>query len=383
MGKEPSGRHFDVIVVGLGGMGSATIYELARRGKRVLGLERFEIPHERGSSHGVNRIIRLAYYEHPSYVPLLRRAYELWQELERRTEESLLITTGSIDTGVSDGPVFNGSLESCRLHGVPHEVLTAAQTNERFPGYRLPGSHRVLFQADGGFLLSERCIAAYVQQAVALGAQVRTGEQVHGWDTGGEGVSVETSRTEYHAPRLVISAGAWAAQLLPQLAGLAVPERQVLGWFRAAHGPHFAPDAFPVFNAAFPEGRYYGFPEFGTPGLKIGRYHHLNETVQPDSVERSISQEDEEVLRVAVERYFPGANGELLSSKTCLFTNSPDEHFLLDTLPGQPEVAVAAGFSGHGFKFCSVVGEILADLVTDGKTGHDISLFQLERFVRS
>ncbi|MEX2527609.1 MAG: N-methyl-L-tryptophan oxidase [Gemmatimonadota bacterium] len=380
MGNEDRDRHFDVIVVGLGGMGSATLYELARRGKRVLGLESFEIPHELGSSHGVNRIIRLAYYEHPSYVPLLRRAYELWQELERRADDSLLITTGSIDTDVADGPVFNGSLESCRLHGVPHEVLTATQTNGRFPGYRLPEGHRALFQADGGFLLSEKCIVAYVQQALALGAQVRTRERVQEWEAGGEGVSVETNQGRYHASRLVITAGAWAAQMVPELAGLAVPERQVLGWFRTAHGPRFAPDAFPVFNAAFPEGRYYGFPEYGTPGLKIGRYHHLNETVQPDSVRRTISREDEEVLRVAVERYFPDANREILSTKTCMFTNSPDEHFILDLLPDRPEVAVAAGFSGHGFKFCSVVGEVLAELVTLGETRHDISLFQVERF---
>lgn len=382
MSMKRSGGHFDVIVVGLGGMGSAAIYELAKRGKRALGLESFQIPHELGSSHGMNRIIRLAYYEHPSYVPLLRRAYELWRELESQVGDPLLVTTGSIDTDGSDGPVFHGSLESCRLHGVPHEVLTAAQTNERFPGYRLPQGHQALFQADGGFLLSERCIVAYVERAMALGAQVRTGERVQGWDTGGDGVLVETDQATYHAPRLVVTAGAWAAQMVPMLAGLAVPERQVLGWFRTAHRPHYAPHAFPVFNAAFPEGRYYGFPEYGTPGLKIGRYHHLNETVQPDAVRRTISREDEDVLRVAVERYFPGASGELLTTKTCMFTNSPDEHFILDLLPDQPEVAVAAGFSGHGFKFCSVVGEILAELATRGETRHDISLFQLERFGR-
>jgi sarcosine oxidase len=374
---------YDVIVVGVGGMGSAAVYELAKRGLKVLGLERFDIPHDQGSSHGVNRIIRLAYYEHPSYVPLLRRAYELWGEIENRSNEQLLCRTGSIDTGAEDGPVFKGSLESCRIHDIPHEVMTAAETNARFPGYRLPGGHYTLYQPDGGFLLSERCIVNYVLAAMELGADVRAREQCRGWEpTASGGVRAATDRGQYEAGSLVITAGAWASQLVPQIAGLAVPERQVLAWLQPFEPSLFTPDRFPVFNAMFDEGRYYGFPVFGIPGFKIGRYHHLEEQTDPDNVVRDVTREDEEILRLATARYFPQANGNVLSLKTCLFTNSPDEHFILDNLVDHPQVAVAAGFSGHGFKFASVVGEIMADLATKQETAHDIGMFRLDRFNR-
>ena len=372
---------YDVIVVGVGGMGSSTVYELARRGKRVLGLERFDIPNDQGSSHGINRIIRLAYYEHPSYVPLLRRSYELWAEIEKLADETLLVKTGSIDTDAENGDVFTGSLESCQIHDIPHEVLTAAETAKRFPGYELPAGHLSLYQADGGFLLPERSIVNYVLAAMEAGADVRAREAVVGWEpTSTGGVKVKTDRGEYEAGSLVISAGAWASKLVPQMAELAVPERQVLAWLRPEEPKLFAPERFPVFNAMFEEGRYYGFPVFGIPGFKIGRYHHLDEATDPDEIVREVSQNDERVLRDAVKRYFPKANGSVLSMKTCMFTNSPDEHFIIDTLPDAPQVSVAAGFSGHGFKFCSVVGEIMADLATEQQTRHDIGMFSLSRF---
>lgn len=362
-------------------MGSATVYELAKRGKRVLGLEKFDIPNDQGSSHGVNRIIRLAYYEHPSYVPLLRRSYELWREIEERVQEKLLFTTGSVDTDTESGEVFRGSLNSCQLHDIPHEVLTAAETNRRFPGYRLPGGHYSLFQPDGGFLLSERCIVAYANAAMGLGAEVHAREAVLGWDATGSGtVRVATDRGDYEAGSLVITAGAWSEKLIPQLAGRAVPERQVLAWLQPEDPHLFSPDRFPVFNAMFEEGRYYGFPVFGIPGFKIGRYHHLDEQVDADNVPREVTREDEAVLRSAVARYFPAANGNVMSMKTCMFTNSPDEHFIIGALPELPQVSFAAGFSGHGFKFCSVVGEIMADLATRRQTGHDIAMFRPGRF---
>ncbi|MDA0232081.1 MAG: N-methyl-L-tryptophan oxidase [Chloroflexi bacterium] len=372
---------YDVIVAGVGGMGSATVYELAKRGRRVLGLEKFDIPNDQGSSHGVNRIIRLAYYEHPSYVPLLRRSYELWREIEERVQEKLLFTTGSVDTDTESGEVFRGSLNSCQLHDIPHEVLTAAETNQRFPGYRLPGGHYSLLQPDGGFLLSERCIVAYANAAMGLGAEVHAREAVLGWDATGSGtVRVTTDRGDYEAGSLVITAGAWSEKLIPQLAGRAVPERQVLAWLQPEDPHLFSPDRFPVFNAMFEEGRYYGFPVFGIPGFKIGRYHHLDEQVDADNVQREVTREDEAVLRSAVARYFPAANGNVMSMKTCMFTNSPDEHFIIGALPELPQVSFAAGFSGHGFKFCSVVGEIMADLATRRQTVHDIAMFRPGRF---
>ena len=376
-----SERRFDVIVVGVGGMGSATAYHLARRGKSVLGLERFDIPNDQGSSHGVTRIIRLAYYEDPAYVPLLRRSYELWRELERLAGEQLLHITGSLDAGPPDSAVFQGSLLSARLHDLPHEILTSAELTSRYPAYRLPASTVALLQPEGGFLLPERCIVAHVVAAQALGAEIHGRERVVEWESKPEGIRVQTDRGSYVADRVVISAGAWASTLVDGLGALAIPERQVLAWFQPSRPDHFSPEQFPVFNLLVDEGRYYGFPIYGVPGFKLGRYHHLNEDVDPDEFDRETHPRDEKILRDFAVRYFPEGAGPTMALKTCMFTNSPDEHFILDVYSKDPRVSIAAGFSGHGFKFCSVVGEIMADLAERGETHHDINLFRLSRFV--
>ncbi|MCH9010886.1 MAG: N-methyl-L-tryptophan oxidase [Chloroflexi bacterium] len=371
---------YDVIVVGVGGMGSAALYELAKRGQRVLGIERYGIAHDMGSSHGFTRIIRLAYYEDPSYVPLLRRAYELWRELQEVMGEQVLHITGSIDAGPPGSFTFDGSLESCRMHGIPHEVLTSAEISSRFPGYRLPSETMAVYQEDGGFLVPEKCIEGYVELAKGLGADVHTDERVLDWSATSSGVHVTTGTGKYEAERLVVTAGAWTESMLPALRGLAVPERQVLAWFEPKKPEIFQPATFPVFNVVVDEGRYYGFPEFGVPGFKVGRYHHMEEVVDPDTYDREPNPRDEALLREFTERYFPEAAGATSSMKACMFTNSPDEHFIIDRLPDAPQVTVAAGFSGHGFKFCSVVGEVLADLSLDGSTRHDIAMFRLSRF---
>ena len=372
---------YDAIVLGVGGMGSATVYELAKRGKRVLGLERFDVPHELGSSHGTTRIIRLAYYEDGAYVPLLRRAYELWRELEGVTGERVLHVTGSIDAGPEDDWVFKGSYESCVEHGIPHEVLNASALHKRFPGYELPDGHFALLQEEGGFLTPERCIVNFVSAAQALGAEVRARERVLEWRETPHGVTVRTERGTFEAAELVITAGAWAAQQVPGLGGNAQAERQVLGWFQPHKPQLFTPDRFPVFNLAVDEGRYYGFPVYGIPGFKIGLYHHLHETVDPDRLERDVHPRDEAVLRDCVARYFPAANGPTMTLKTCLFTNSPDEHFIIGRHLEYEHVSFAAGFSGHGFKFCSVVGEVLADLAVQGETRHPVKLFDPQRYL--
>jgi sarcosine oxidase len=371
-----SHERYDAIVVGVGGMGSAALYHLARRGRRVLGLERFDVPNELGSSHGVTRIIRLAYYEHVDYVPLLRRAYELWRELEAAGEQ-LLHITGSIDAGPPGQLVFAGSVRSCEEHGLLHEVLDAREVERRFPAYRMDKDSMAVLQADGGFLLPERCIVAHVQAAQAHGAEVRARERVLGWEPVGEGVRVKTEHGEYEADRLVLTAGAW----MSELAGLPVePERQVLAWLKPLRPELFTPDRFPVFNLQLDEDeRYYGFPIFGIPGFKFGRYHPLHEQGPADELEREPRPDDERLLRTIAERYFPDGAGPTMTLKTCLFENSPDEHFLLDRLPDAPQVVVGGGFSGHGFKFCSVVGEILADLATDGDTRHEIGFLRLGR----
>ena len=377
-------KTYDAIVIGIGGMGSAALYHLAKRDLNVLGIEQFGIPHEMGSSHGLTRIIRLAYYEDPSYVPLLHRTYELWQELEQETQEKLFYQTGSIDLGPEDSDVFAGSLQSCIEHNLEHEVLSNQELTQRFPGYRMPGSIKAVFQPQGGLLVPEKCIEAHVKIAKKHGASVHTQERVQGWELlADERVSVTTDKATYTCEKLVLCGGAWAYKLLPELDQKAVPERQVLIWMETKQPSWFTPARFPVWNGQVDEGRYYGFPEFNpsgqTPGMKFGRWHHRDEICDPDTVDRNIYPEDERMLRQFGEKYFPDGAGQTLDMKACMFTNTADEHWILQRIPDMPQVSVAAGFSGHGFKMASVIGEIMADLAQNGETQHDISLHQLSR----
>ena len=372
---------FDVIVVGGGGMGSAAAWQLAKRGQRVLVLERYDIPHPYGSSHGISRIIRLPYYEDPAYVPLLHRAYELWREAEAASGSELLVTTGSVDASPEADPLFQGALASARLHGLRHEVLTGGAVNARFPGYRLPERHRAVFQPDGGLSASERAVVVHTALAQASGAVVHAREQVLGWEAArGGGVTVTTGRGRYDAGRLVLTAGAWMDELVPLLGGRAVAERQVLAWLQPHRPELFGPDRFPVFNLQVEEGRYYGLPIYEVPGFKFGRYHHQAETGRPEALLREPDDADETLLRTFGERYFPDGAGPVMALRACMFTNTPDEHFVLDHHPAHRQVVLASPCSGHGYKFCSVVGEILADLATgDGTTRHDIAFLRLNR----
>ena len=371
-------RRFDAIVIGVGGMGSAAAYHLARRGLGVLGLDRFEIPNEQGSSHGITRAIRLAYAEDPAYVPLLARAYEGWRELEAEAGQLLLHITGSMDISRPDQAIVQGAIRSCEEHGLPYELLEAAEVAGRFPGYRLDPEMVALLQPDGGFVLPEHAIAAHARGARASGAELRPGERVSGWEPTAEGVRVSTDLASYEAERLVITAGAW----IGELTGLpVVAERQVLAWLEPRQPQLFRHDRFPVFHMqAADDQRYYGMPEFGVPGFKLGRYHHFRERGPADQLDRTPRADDEQMLRAFAERYFPEGAGRALSMTGCMFENTPDGHFIVDRLPGLPQVLVAGGGSGHGFKFCPVIGEILAELALDGETRYDIGLFRVDRF---
>lgn len=370
-------ERYDVVVVGVGGMGSAALYHLARRGKRVLGIERFDVLHDRGSSHGLTRIIRLAYFEDPAYVPLLRRAYELWRELETQAGEQLLHVTGIVEGGEG---ILEGTLRSCAEHDIPHEVLTGREVARRFPAYALPDDMDVVFQADGGFVLPERTIVAHVAGALAAGADLSARERVLEWEERDGGVVVRTDRREVAAERLVLTAGAWSQTVARLPEGMVRGVRQSLAWLRPSRPELFAPERFPVFNLVLDGEHFYGFPTFGIPGFKLGRYDHFGEGGDPDAIDREPTLADEAPLREFARRYFPEGAGSTIALRTCLFEPSPDEHFLIDLHPETPHAVVAAGFSGHGYKFCSVVGEILADLAFDGATSHDIALFRLDRF---
>ena len=375
-------NRFDTIVVGVGGMGSAAVYHLAKRGQRVLGLEQFDIPHDQGSSHGHTRIIRLPYYEDSSYVMLLVRAYELWRDLERISGENVLRITGSIDAGPAESWVFKGALQSAVEYDQPHEVLTGKELAQRFPGYNLPQDHLALFQPEGGFLRPELSITSYVFAALALGAEVHGREAVLKWEPlgDGDGVRVHTTRGIYEADSLVITAGAWNDGMLQFLNRLATPERQVLAWFQPARPELFRPDNFPVFNLLVDEGRFYGFPVFGIPGFKIGLYHHFNESGRPEQLDHDVYWEDEEVLRECTSKYFPQAAGPTMTMASCMFTNAPDGHFIIDLHPQYPQVSYASACTGHGYKFASVIGEIMADLAQYQRTRHNIEPFTANRF---
>jgi sarcosine oxidase len=372
-----STERYDAVVVGVGGMGSAALYHLARRGQRVLGIERFDVLHEHGSSHGYTRIIRLAYFEHSDYVPLVRRAYELWHELEEEAGERLLTVTGIVEGGER---ITDGVLRACADHDLEHEVLSGAEVGRRFPAYRLPAELEVVYQADGGFVVPERCIVAHVAGALSRGAELRARERVLEWEETGSAVRVRTDRGVVETDRLVLTAGAWSQDVARLPAGSVRGVRQALAWLQPTRPELFAPERMPVFNLVLDGEHFYGFPIHGIPGFKLGRYERQGESGDPDRISRGPTLADEAPLRAFAESYFPDGAGPTVALKTCLFEPSPDEHFIVDRHPDAPSVVVAAGFSGHGFKFCPVIGEILADLALDGSTRHDIELFRLDRF---
>ncbi|AMN41054.1 N-methyl-L-tryptophan oxidase [Rhodoplanes sp. Z2-YC6860] len=369
---------YDVIVVGLGAIGSATLRVLARRGVKVLGIERFALGHDRGSSHGETRMIRLGYFEHPSYVPLLRRTYALWRELEAEAGHKLLHITGIAEMGLPDSDVVAGTLAASQLHDLPHEVLSAKHAMARFPAFRLPDDFVCVVQPDGGFVAVEAAMTAMVDQAKAAGAEIWSETMVQALTPTGRGVRVATSRGDVEAASAIIAAGPWISRLAPDLP-LRVT-RQVMTWFEPREPALLELGRFPVFLMRTPHGNHYGFPSVDGSLVKIAKHHHLDETVDAETVDRAVSLQDEAAVRAAVAAHIPAADGPIARAKTCLYTVTPDHDFIIDLLPGAPSVTVASACSGHGFKFAPVMGEILADLAISRRTAHDIGRFRLSRF---
>ncbi len=378
-----SERHFDVIVVGVGAMGAATCWALARRGLRVLGLEQFDIPHSRGSSHGYTRVTRTAYYEHPHYVPLLQRAHALWSELEADSGEKILHLVGGLYLGPAEGGIVGGSLRSAREHGLPHEVLDRAAVRSAFPQFDVPDAWIGMLEPQAGFLLPELAISAFVDRALQRTAVIHGHEEVHAWEATTTDVSVTTSRGTYRADRLILAGGAWSSRLVADLGVELSVTRQVLGWVWPKRPEQFRLGSFPVWMVDRLDGTlYYGFPMMTLgPGLKIALHAPLRPT-NPETVERGVLPEDEATFRDCLRRHLPDADGPVLAQRTCLYTHSPDGHFIIDRHPRHERVFVAAGFSGHGFKFASVIGEALADLAQTGATPLPIGFLGLGRFQR-
>jgi sarcosine oxidase len=372
-------ERYDAIVVGLGVMGSAAAYHLARRGQRVLGLDAHERGHALGSSHGRSRIIRQAYYEAPEYVPLVQRAYALWRELEAESGRSLLRITGGLTVGPEGSELVEGALASARRHGLAHERLTADEVGRRFPAFRLSDDLVAVLEPEAGILAPEACVGAHLDLAARHGAVLRHGEAAGRWRADGGGVRVESAAGDYAAERLVITPGPWASELLGDLGLPLEVQRVVNAHFEPTDPAPFGADRCPVYLWLVPEGQYYGFPALPGEGVKFGR-HDVDEPCTPRTVRRRVEPSEVDGLRAVLNRYMPGAGGAVKWTLTCMYTNTPDRHFVIDRHPGHASVAIGCGFSGHGFKFASAVGELLADLAMGRETRQPIGFLSAGRF---
>lgn len=372
---------FDAAVVGLGAMGSAVALHLARRGLRVLGIDRYAPPHVRGSSHGRSRLIREAYYEDPLYVPLVRRSLELWRDLERETNGvPLVVRTGSLMIGAPDSGLVSGTLDSARRHAVEHELLSAEELRWRFPAFSPHGEMVAVYEPGSSLLDPERIVALQLELAGRAGAQLLYGETVLGWDPILGGVALRTDRGSHLASQVVLSAGGWAPRLLAPLAVPLEVERQVQSWWAPAGAPDLvAAGRMPVSMWQLASGRiFYTMPDRGD-GVKAG-WHHNGQAVDPDAVDRVMSTVEADEIAELLRRFVPAACGERRGYEVCLYTNTPDRHFLVDRHPGDARVLIVSACSGHGFKFASVIGEIVTDLLTTGRCAFDLGAFRATRW---
>ena len=377
---------FDAIVAGVGSVGSAASYHLARRGAKVLGIDQFSIPHEQGSHHGHSRMIRQAYYEHPDYVPLLHRAYDLWHDLQSNSEQSPFFhLTGGLYMGPDDGSIVAGSQRAAEEHRLAHEIWNAEEARAHFPMFAPAEDHRAFYETKAGFLRPELAVAAHAAAARQSGATLNTDEGLLSWISHGDHIEVVTNKAAYSTAQLVITSGAWTATIAADLGIPLKVTRQVLAWFEPlGDRERFLPENFPCwFIETEPPFGHYGFPVMeGDPGLKIA-LHKPGKAIEPGQLtaeEQSPCVDEIVQLRAVLDEYLPGCAGDLLHACTCMYTNSPDSHFIIGGHPKHERVNIACGLSGHGFKFASVIGEILADLAVDGRTSLPADFLSPARF---
>jgi monomeric sarcosine oxidase len=370
---------YDAIVLGIGGIGSAALYQLARSGARVLGIDRFTPPHDRGSSHGQTRVIRQAYFEHSDYVPLLLESYRGWRELEQATSCKLFHQVGLIQAGPADGVVVPGVLRAAASHKLNVQEMTADEITQRWTGLSIPSDLVGAFEPAAGYLFVERCVQAHIDAARAAGAETMFDVEVESWNASSDEVRVCFAQGEVAAKQLVITAGAWASRLLAELQVALTVRRKSLFWFATDLSDYTAENC-PVFLFELPQGVFYGFPKLDDRGLKIAE-HSGGQTIEnPLDVNRSIDPGERQRLIDVLTRYFPGVTNRVTDHTVCLYTMSPDEHFMVDRHPEHSNVVFAAGLSGHGFKFAPALGRALADLVLRGGTSLPIEFLSLARF---
>jgi sarcosine oxidase len=382
-----SNKSVDVIVVGLGAHGSAAVWQLAKRGTNVLGFDAYAPPHTLGSSHGDTRVIREVYAEHPDYVPIVQRAYGIWRELEDAVADSgepseLLRIVGGLTVGHPEGDGVTGVQRSAEEHNLAIEVLDPSEIRRRWPQFRPRDDMVGTLDPRSGVLFPDKCVAAHLDQAGKAGADLRYNEPVLRWHPDGGGVRVFTDSDEYTADQIVFSAGAWNPGFVSKLKLPLKLERQVLFWFRPASSPElFSPDNSPNHSWEWCPGKgIYAQPDFGG-GVKIAFHHDGVMFDDPAHIDRTVRDSDERSLRNAFADLIPHLNGRVMKSAVCLYTNTPDHHFLLDWHPGHRNVIICSPCSGHGFKFSAAVGEIIADMATIGDAGYDMSLFGVERLL--
>ena len=370
---------WDVIVIGLGGVGSAATYHLAAAGHRVLGIDQYPLAHDRGSSHGKTRIIRQAYFEHPAYVPLLRRAYELWDDIERRANQKLFYRTGLVEMGPADGVVIAGVLRSAAEHNLSVEQLPVSEIMRRWPG--IVGHHdwHAVIEHNAGFLKVEDCVRAHHQLALQAGASCLHGVTVKAWEADGSGIQVVTDQGVERADRLVVAGGPWNAVMLAAVHPYLQVLRKHQYWFEADQPGYEEQEGFPCFFHETPAGLFYGFPSIDGSGVKVARHSGGERLHEPQASDHPPDQLDRALVDTYVATYLPGVSRRQIAEAGCYYTMTPDEHFILDVHPEQPQVTIVAGLSGHGFKFTSVLGEIASQLAISGSTTQSISLFALDR----
>jgi len=384
--NAPPETNFDVIVLGVGSMGASACYHLAKRGYRVLGIEQFDIPHEYGSHAGQSRVIRKAYGEGSGYVPLLERAYQNWKTLESETGSQVYYKTGLLYFAEPDDAFLKSVISSSQKYNIPIDFLSEAECSQKYPQFKLPKHFQRLFEHDAGFITPEKSILLLVEQALRKGAVIRTREKAIEWKREKGTITLTTNKGNYQAKKLILTAGAWTSKLIPSISSKLTVTRQAIAWVKTKTWEDFTLGTFPCWLLKNKDYGFYGFPilpsgNFGGPlGMKLA-LHYPGEIIDPDTGNRTAPDSDEKILVDFLNEFIPNGYERTLTVKTCLYTNSPDTNFIIDYLNGfDKDVAFAAGFSGHGFKFVSVIGEILADLVINGTTSLPIEFLSAKRF---
>jgi len=370
---------YDVAIIGAGAAGSAAAYHLSKTGKKILVLDRFNPPHNLGSSHGQSRIIREAYFESPAYVPLVQQAYQLWYQLEKESDKKLLLKTGGLMLGAHDTKVVQGAMRSAIEHHLPYEYLNNDEIRKRFPGFNPTEETVAVYEQNAGILFPEECIKTNLELSKNKNTDFCFNEVVSKINSNNKEVEITTNRDKYRATKIIVTAGAWLNELFPELHLPLTVTRQVLFWFkcRKEDAKKYSPENFPIYIWQEKEKIFYGFPDLGE-GIKIA-IHHDGKTTTADTIDRNVYKEEVNEISAIVKTYL-GINATLNSSAVCMYTNTPDEDFIIDYHPLYKNIIIASPCSGHGFKFSSAIGKLLCEMALEEPLNFDILVFNIKRF---